>query len=759
MAIYHCTANQISRSGGRSSIASAAYRSGEKLLDIKSGLTHNFENKKGVDHTEILAPKNAPNWATDRQTLWNQVEASEKRKDANLCREVEVALPRELSLEQKIELTRDFAQQFVHQGMIADLAIHHANGDNPHAHILLTTREITPDGFGLKNRDWFPPPSTNGHEYIHRLRETWQNTANEHLNIAGLKTRIDCRSLAEQGIERQPQIHLGANVLAMEEKGIVTDRGDQFRQIEKENLQIKSLTQELKANERVHEITAGQEPGRIGREFSAPDIGLGDRGRRDEPGDSREPEASQRIENDLIRIESDASRLLDRFDLMQGTNRSPSKELGTERKPNEKAGSQSIQHTVQDQLRRGLSGRGLGILAAVSNEKHHEPGGSNDSADESRNSLEPGTSPGWAGFDRGDTERRDITGDKNPIIEFGLSVGRTFRAAHDRYKAFERHIHALKSELLQVFVFKPLGSLFEQHPSYTFPINKDQLRTAWNQLDREQAKGHGFTVQPIHPGMTAKQVDQRLYLSNLSEFQLKQLQKSGLEPCAITEDLRSYSAWINLAEHPLRSDVAERLNNDLTVRFDCGEPSRSGSLAGFRSVSGSTIQLVDASGRIASQGSNWIQRTELTLDKEAHDEKWNDIGQQRLDKILMTPDKKATTLVGEYQRQMHRLHERYGDKFNAAIADKAVCKDLAKRGYSESDIRQTLNQASPEQAWQKARDNDHYAHKTAEAAEHDKSVREYRKQEKQQEKEINKTQSDMAKTKAFDKELDITSLF
>ena len=140
MAIYHFSAQVIKRSSGRSSVAASAYRAGEEIEDQTTGLNHDYTRKLGVEYTEILSPSNSPEWVNDRKTLWNEVEKIEKRKDSQLAREINVALPIELNSEQRIELTRSFVKEnFVDKGMVADIAIHGINTENPHAHIMLTT--------------------------------------------------------------------------------------------------------------------------------------------------------------------------------------------------------------------------------------------------------------------------------------------------------------------------------------------------------------------------------------------------------------------------------------------------------------------------------------------------------------------------------------------------------------------------------------------------------------------------------------------
>lgn len=197
MAIYRFSATVISRSKGRSSVAAAAYRSGSELEDQRTGVTHDYTRKGDVQHSEILAPDNAPEWMRDREALWNGVESAERRKDAQVAREVQLALPRELSTEQQIELVHGFARdEFVARGMVADVSVHsHVasdGGEQPHAHIMLSMREVEGEGFGAKVRDW------NSADLLEHWREQWAEHANEHLLAAGIDARVDHRSLAVQ---------------------------------------------------------------------------------------------------------------------------------------------------------------------------------------------------------------------------------------------------------------------------------------------------------------------------------------------------------------------------------------------------------------------------------------------------------------------------------------------------------------------------------------------------------------------------------
>ncbi len=239
MALYHFSAKIISRASGRSAIAAAAYRAAAELEDVLTGRVHDYTAKQGVVHSEILLPDGAPARLQDRSVLWNEVEAGERRRDAQLARDVEIALPRELSRTEAIALVRDFvSEQFVARGMIADLNVHWgqtADGEaQPHAHVMLTMRSVGPDGFGPKVREW------NASSLLVDWRERWAELANERLCALGHDARIDHRSHAEQGIGLEPQHKIGPAGArraqrAGDEPGEDAERAAEHRAIAREN--------------------------------------------------------------------------------------------------------------------------------------------------------------------------------------------------------------------------------------------------------------------------------------------------------------------------------------------------------------------------------------------------------------------------------------------------------------------------------------------------------------------------------------------
>ena len=244
MAIYHLNAKVISRSNGQSATEAAAYRAAEKIYDERTGETFNYTRKKGVYSTEILAPNNAPDWMLDRSRLWNAAELFEKRSNSRTAREFDIALPTELTNPQKQDLVRNFVQDnFINKGLVADLAFHDINTHNPHVHIMITTRTVDENGLGAKDR------SLDKKDFLLKLRESWATYTNDALESIGSSEKIDHRTLEEQNINRIPQIHLGANVAAMMKRGIATERGDEYLEIQTTNQQIEALEKQLVAVE------------------------------------------------------------------------------------------------------------------------------------------------------------------------------------------------------------------------------------------------------------------------------------------------------------------------------------------------------------------------------------------------------------------------------------------------------------------------------------------------------------------------------
>jgi hypothetical protein len=218
LSVYHLHVQVISRSSGRSTPGAAAYRAAELLVEARTGEVHDYSRKRGVLHSEILAPDGAPDWVFERGELWNRVEQVEKRKDAQLCRELDIALPHELTSSQRQELIRRYVKQnFVNRGMVADLNLHApGRGEenrNFHAHIMLPMRRLEGNGFGKKAREW------NSVGMLESWRASWAKMANEALAEAGHDARIDHRSNEARGLDEVPGQHHGPAVSGILRRG------------------------------------------------------------------------------------------------------------------------------------------------------------------------------------------------------------------------------------------------------------------------------------------------------------------------------------------------------------------------------------------------------------------------------------------------------------------------------------------------------------------------------------------------------------
>lgn len=301
----------ISRSQGRSATAAIAYRVAERIEDRRTGLTFDYAARGGVDHTETLAPDHAPDWVYDRSELWNRVEEAETRKNSQVAREVRVALPAELTHAQRVELVREFVRgQFVDRGMVADIALHAPGreGDdrNHHAHILLTTREIGPEGFTTKNRDW------NKVEVLEGWREAWARDSNIALERAGIEDRVDHRTLEAQRdealelasaarergdegaelvqtvraieLDRPPLPQLSPGAWQMKERGIEVGRVNAWHEAKARAAEVMEVARELAGHVRDWlDRAADRVLDRLGPEQSELALAGGREGREQEP--------------------------------------------------------------------------------------------------------------------------------------------------------------------------------------------------------------------------------------------------------------------------------------------------------------------------------------------------------------------------------------------------------------------------------------------------------------------------------------------
>jgi hypothetical protein len=245
MAIFRFQITPVGRSAGRQAVSSAAYRAGERLRDERTGQVFNHARRKDVLHKEIFLPSKlegtGTDWALDRSRLWNTAEQAEKRSNSIVAREYQVSLPSELTAKQRLELSRGFSRELADRyGVAVDLAVHEprkgSDSRNFHAHLLTTTREVTPTGLGVKTgidrgyADRLATGLPGGRAEFFALRERWATLTNDALQAANVDARVDHRSLAAQGVDREPLPHIPTVAFKMEKAGVRSEIAEQLRE-------------------------------------------------------------------------------------------------------------------------------------------------------------------------------------------------------------------------------------------------------------------------------------------------------------------------------------------------------------------------------------------------------------------------------------------------------------------------------------------------------------------------------------------------
>lgn len=346
MAIYHLSIKTISRGGGKSAVASASYRSGEKLHDDEQGRTF-FYQKSEVAYSEIILCKNAPQEYAEREKLWNAVEAKESASNARLAREFEIALPKELSLEENIKLAHEYAQTLADEGMCVDFSIHNKEG-NPHIHLMATVRSIDENGqWTAKSRkvydldengekipiidkktkqqkvdkdgrkqwknhkedynDW------NNQEKVEEWRERWEQTANKYLTP---EQQIDHRSLKEQGLDRIPTIHEGYASRQIAKRGESAERVEYNAEIKSNNQELDEITRQMNVLQQLIAVIKKRWEVAINERFGRIKSTRGtDEADRGNAGGNRELTSAEQTISDIIRdsrIEANQQRLAER---------------------------------------------------------------------------------------------------------------------------------------------------------------------------------------------------------------------------------------------------------------------------------------------------------------------------------------------------------------------------------------------------------------------------------------------------------------
>jgi len=693
MAIYHFAAQVISRSDGRSSTGAAAYRAGERIHDERTGITFDYSRKSGVEHSEIMAPPNAPEWAIHRARLWNTVEQIEKRKDSQVCREIEVALPIELTNNQQHELIRNFVQKnFVNQGMIADIAIHRPKQENPHCHILLTMRDIGPEGFGPKNRAWNDK----------KLLETWREQWAEHTNIAleksGNNIRIDHRTLAEQKMDRIPQIHIGPKIPEMEHRGIKTERGSEILDIERRNESIETFKSELEAIQ--HECNHENPPSPQSRTNSgrnrAASLELGDTGR---PSPKQHQSNGKSQQSASVGMERPAEkRGQSSGDRSRGSHRTHASPAQSHTKP-----ASDHRDLAQNPEPPALENAGLGELC------EHSRGTVFDRILALAGPLAPATT--------GEPHRPE---DRSRTPQ-ARAAGSAQTPLDRSYLATRRQLDAMGVASFEIGIRDRQGRMMLR--TWT----KDETLAAMPWLKRENAKGADVYVRPASKdGQNAGIV----LVDDLNRSALGQMQADGLNPASVTETSPgNFQAWVRVYDQPIPAEAATLVAVELAKRYG-GDPN-SADWRHFGRLAGLTNQKPihrDHAGRapyVLAHESNGQQTREGTLllarlFHQLAEQQQKVESENRLERVKNAPESPQTgqpipdpTLA--FQQGLKQLIRRFGENLDLSRADYMVGVDMAKQGYTPENIAQAIANASPELTTRKVSHQRDYIERTVQA--------------------------------------------
>ena len=695
MAIYHCSVKPIQRSKGRSATGAAAYRAAEKIIDQRSGLTHDYGRKSGVDYTEIIG------WDDGREALWNAAELAEKRKDATTAKEYELAIPKELSKQKQFALVHGYGQWLHERHQCAvDICLHDLESDNPHAHILTTTREVI-NGNQLGNkiaREWSDTKRKKhglpGRKAdLQEAREEWEKQANLALDHSGFQERINHRTLEAQGIERIPQIHLGPHVVEMELKNIPTDRGSEALRIDQDNAKIVDLQQYREAieHERNLENKKREERGRTGPESRTTNPSLSKSERRDKAEhefsksnvgtvELSQPGASENLEST-----TGASRLSD-----SGANQARSSK-------NQSVSSQA-----------GRSGKDL----KTSNQE-----------------LDMATlANGQSGFHdayAGPADRIIALSRSSDTHQRGDNMAHSKTKLDRTYLAVKRQIEAMGCREYEVGIRDQQGRML----SRTWDQKSLLKSVSW--LKRENAKGADIYIRP------AGENNQGLVLvDDVSQGQIQNMKQQGHEPALVVETSpQNHQAWVRISSEPLAPEHATVISKVLAKTHQADENSADwrhyGRLAGFtnRKPEHTTetghnpwVLCHESSGKPASCGLDLVQGTQQTLDN---------IRVKREQERRLNAAKTASepcrgrNAVYEYQYQLKRLNARYGANMDVSRADYMICKDMLKKGYSEEQLEKTLLKASPGVCERKKGHEQDYCERTVRAALRDPEVQQH----------------------------------
>ena len=673
--MYHCSVKPVQRSKGRSATAAAAYRAREVIQDERQGMIFDYSAKQDLEHEEIIG------WDGTRSELWNEGEMVEPSKDATTAREYEVALPRELSTDQRIALAREYGQWLHERHNVAvDICLHtDENDNNPHAHILTTTR--APEGRALGEkvaREWSDSKrKKNGLDGrksdLVEAREKWATVANRHLEMAQVSKILDHRSFADQGIGLTPSIKLGPAVIAMEEKGIRTDRGDLAQAILQSNqtfLELQALELEIK-HERPEPTTAqpnrattqDTELRRTERADRAVSHEHGNAGRGLEGSHEPSPQPPQRelrftdagfLRNDERRPEinqrperinpSGQEHYLSRF----------------------KAELLEVCRSMRTRFATGYD-RILALAAPIG---------------------KPATVPDMGHQNRPLMENRNIP--RPPANSQADGVERANRMKPDRtYQAVKRQLEQMGGDSFMVGIQFDDKFKVMEHKHWS----KAEVLANIPKLKRDNVRGGNIFIQP-------KADDHNLILVDDVSFEdLEKMAANGHKAALSVETSPdNYQAWVKMPE-PLSEDdrkyTAKLLAQTYEADFASVGANHYGRLAGFTNQKPKHqnkrgqhpfVLLRESNGQVATAGRELLEQAREMPRIE---------NSKRIDHL-----KRTVNITPEAERvfvsESISLEAKYGHKIDRSRADWMITKKMLKAGFEPSDIAGTMVKHSPE---------------------------------------------------------------
>lgn len=692
MAIYHCSVKPVQRSKGRSAVAAAAYRAREQLTDERQGLTFDYSAKQDLEHTEIIG------FDGSRAELWNLAEQAEKRKDATTAREYEVAIPRELSKDQRIELVREYGQWLNDRHKVAvDIAIHTDKGDaNPHAHILTTTR--APDGQGLSGekveREWSDAKrkkhGMDGRKAdLHEAREVWATVANRHLELAQQPDRIDHRSHADRGLDTLPSIKLGHAVIGQEKQGIRTERGSRAIDVIETNHMIykaQALTLEVRHERRTSTLhpehdrgtTQSAELRRTGREDRAVRPELGITGRRHEGSIEPDNQSPQRSIGQPI-----------------GEHLSPMGEHGERHAPttasdqgNRATGDQGHQPSSGEDTNKinklvanlGMLGQrfssGYGRIMALAEavRERYSPsklGDKNQSRMEQSNTREESHNQRDNGLEKRGRMKNDRTS-----------------------QAVRQQLKAMGCDTYQIGIVSADkdGKSWHLHNK-----TADEVMAEIPNLKRLNAQGKHIFIQP------AENDHKLILVDDVSFDDIENMAKKGHKPALTVETSPdNYQAWVKSSESLTgheRATMAKFLARKYDADPNSAQERHYGRLAGFTNQKAEHqnsqgrqpfVLLRSSTGEPAQALPAQVKQMRERINKQMA------ISDQRdyLDQIAkVKPSRKAERMaVSEYKS----LQAHYGKDYQYSEGDWMVAKKLLANRISKAEVMAVMVKHSPE---------------------------------------------------------------